>query len=383
MKDPIKVIHKIKNNNRKIIYKVYIFVGPFIDKIILNTLNKIRELDFITTLTELEKNNYLLLENYYGKFWYKYFFLSYHIHYQINLIKTKFDAIQKLLISKYGKDWYDEHINKPIIKINKESFVAKYNKYLTNVKKIKHKSDQMNFRTRQTGGEKEELIRTIDDSYLEDEDDLENKYLEDIYLHSNIDNLKIINQTRELLETKLETLNIKNMGIPYDETYENVNNNMILSDIYIKYYITDQYIFKDNTIKNIKNKILLGLNLSNKFNGLKILPETQYLWCEYIINDKYDQVMLGQKWIRKNELINIDIVPNENIVIYEKIRGNLKYVKDNFEIKLKREDDENYILNHYNEFITMNEIFFIDIYNELGLDYNPSLDDKINIYDIY
>uniref|UniRef100_A0A6C0H7V8 Uncharacterized protein n=1 Tax=viral metagenome TaxID=1070528 RepID=A0A6C0H7V8_9ZZZZ len=381
MKDPIKVIHKIKNNNRKIIYKVYIFVGPFIDEIILNTLNKIRELDFITTLIELEKNNYLLLENYYGKFWYKYFFLSYHIHHQIDLIKTKFDTIQKSLISKYGNDWYNEHINKPIIKINKDSFVAKYNKYLTNVKKIKHKSDQMNFRTRQTGGEEEELLRIIED--IDDDEDQENKYLEDIYLQDNINNLKIINQTKELLETKLETLNIKNIGILYDETYENVNNNMILSDIYMKYYITEQYIFKDNTIKNVKNKILLGLNLSNKFNGLKILPETQYLWCEYIINDKYDQVMLGQKWIRKNELINIDIIPNDNIIIYEKIRGNLKYVKDNFEFKLKREDDENYILSYYNEFITMNEIFFIDIYNELGLDYNPSLDIKINIYDIY
>jgi hypothetical protein len=40
-----------------------------------------------------------------------------------------------------------------------------------------------------------------------------------------------------------------------------------------------------------------------------------------------DKIMLGQKWIRRNELLSIDIEPNDNLYVYEKLKGNLKLLK--------------------------------------------------------
>ena len=31
----------------------------------------------------------------------------------------------------------------------------------------------------------------------------------------------------------------------------------------------------------------------------------------------------------------------------------------------------------------MNEIFMLDIYNDLGLNYNPAPEEKRNVYDVY
>ena len=50
MKDPIKIIHKFKNNNRRIQYKVYIYVGYLVPKEIMTILNSIIDKDFYLTL---------------------------------------------------------------------------------------------------------------------------------------------------------------------------------------------------------------------------------------------------------------------------------------------------------------------------------------------
>jgi hypothetical protein len=114
-----------------------------------------------------------------------------------------------------------------------------------------------------------------------------------------------------------------------------------------------------------------------------MMPETQYFWSEYEYEKGIDQVMLGQKWIKRNELLKIDIIPNENIKIYEKLRYNLSYLKSSFEVKIKRKDDETDIISDYDTYITNNEIYMVDIYNELGINYNPDMEDKKNLYDVY
>jgi hypothetical protein len=64
--------------------------------------------------------------------------------------------------------------------------------------------------------------------------------------------------------------------------------------------------------------------LSDKFGeGIKLLPEYMYFWTEYNHNNTLDRVMLGQKWIRRNEMVMIDIKPNENLTVYENLRNNL------------------------------------------------------------
>ena len=82
MKDPIKIIHKFKNNNNKIQYKIYIFIGPLVPENILDILNSFSNKDLFTTFTILSKKAYNNLENYFGEYWYQYFFISYHIQNQ-------------------------------------------------------------------------------------------------------------------------------------------------------------------------------------------------------------------------------------------------------------------------------------------------------------
>lgn len=159
---------------------------------------------------------------------------------------------------------------------------------------------------------------------------------------------------------------------------DSITYDIKIEDVYHKYYITEQYIFKDDTIKSMRQKIATSLPISNKFGkSIRVLPETQYFWSEYNYENKLDLVMLGQKWIRKNELLKIDIKPNENLKIYEKLRNNLGYLKESFGYKIKREDDETNIIRSYDEFMTMNEIYMLDIYNELGVGYAPEPEENV------
>ena len=49
MKDPIKIIHKFKNNNRRIQYKVYIYIGYLVSKEVMTILNSFIDKDFFLT----------------------------------------------------------------------------------------------------------------------------------------------------------------------------------------------------------------------------------------------------------------------------------------------------------------------------------------------
>jgi ribosomal protein S8 len=70
MKNPIKIIHKFKNSNRRTQYKIYIFVGSLVSNDILKILKSIEDKDFISSYQYLEKNMIVKLEEYYGLKWY-------------------------------------------------------------------------------------------------------------------------------------------------------------------------------------------------------------------------------------------------------------------------------------------------------------------------
>jgi len=438
MKDPIKIIHKFKNNNRRIQYKVYIFIGSLVPKNIMNILDIIIDKDFYTSLNILSNSDYQQLEQFYGEYWYEKFFISHHIKSQrLKIIETP--SKKKSLESKYNKEWYNKHIDNPPIKKVSYSFSAAYYNYLLMRNKIKTQTRkiEMDFRTY---GDVEKISSTtlalsekdeplLGDSNLikyggkieqsdseseskseneksDDEDDEEEKEISEedfeeqieedfdldeitkLYTTADVETSKTIIETSKLIseaindkkwDKEAETLEKK-----YDESLDNVTYDVKLEDIYKKYYITNQYIFKDDTIKTMRQKITVSIPISNKGGkSIRLLPESQYFWSEYEIDNKEDLVMLGQKWIRRNELLKIDIKPNENIKVYEKLRNNLSYLKDSFGYKIKREDDETNIIRFYDNFITTNEIFMLDIYNELGTNYNPEPEEKRNLYDVY
>src|ERR1700744_2593594 len=108
MDDPIKIIWKYKNNNRRIQYNTYIFVGPITSNII-KILEKISDLSLYNTWIKLTLDEIKILVDKYGKDWYTKFFNLYHINNTISLVRET-NAQKKELIEKFGKEWVDKHI---------------------------------------------------------------------------------------------------------------------------------------------------------------------------------------------------------------------------------------------------------------------------------
>ena len=423
MKDPIKIIHKFKNNNRRIQYKVFIYVGSMISEEITKILNIIKNKDFYNSLIILSNKQYKIIEEYYGKNWYEYFFISYHINNQIKIINSS-PVKKKELESKYGKEWCNIHINNKVIQKISYSFVSTYYNNIIEKKKIfDMKKKELDYRTIENNNDNNELIGgmldtddmdddiidltddnnnltdknddddekdiIVDEEVLDEliEDDFDLDELAKLYNNESLDSDKNIKQTSKLISEAIHDKKwekkIDEIDLEYDNKLDNISFDTKLEDVYNKYYITDEYIFKDDTIKTLRQKIIVTIPMSDIFGQIKLLPENQYFWSEYNNKKEKESIMIGHKWIRRNELLKIDIIPNENLKVYEKLRNNLGYLKDYLGYKIKREDDENNIIRFYDPYMTNNEIFMLDIYNELGINYNTDSEGKKNLYDVY
>lgn len=415
MKDPIKIIHKFKNNNRRIQYKVYIFIGSLVPEDILKILDIIKNKDFFNSIYSLSIKNIKLLESYYDVNWYEKLFISYHLKEQYKNILSN-PTKKREIINKLGKEWYEKHIDISNLEKVIYSFADYYydtllDKYrLTSLKK-----ENLDFKTYRKEGEilNEDInLDFVDDNDLVGESNLiggskeddEEEVIDEVVLEDMVEDSFNLEDLSKLYDiTKKDDKNIKDttkmiaeiindkkwekkteVKLEYDNTLDTINYDSKLEDIYEKIYITDEYLYKDDTINTIRQKITVSIPLSNIFvSGLKLLPETIYFWSEYYTKGGKEEIMIGQKWIRKNELLKIDIKPNENLKIYEKLKNNLGYLKESFNYKIKREDDETNILDYYNDYMTTNEIFMLDIYNELGVEYNIDENSKKNLFDVY
>ena len=435
---PIKIIHKFKNNNRNIQYIQYIFIGSNINEEIMSILDYIKNKTFFETIDNLSKNRLDRLSNYYGPKWYTYFFNRYHLSEQFNNI-LKSSSKKKIIEDKMGKDWITMHMAGPIIKKISYSFASTYYDYLIARNKIKTavRKAEMDFRTYKpemigseniniTGGNEietnsygmdddEYVMKSPNNEDVNKEIDTENEEedipitaedfddavgnnfnleeLTDLYGKENDTSDKEIKDTAILIgqatNDKSFIKNINKIEIEFNEKIDDINYDIKLEDIYQKIYIKEQFIYMDDNIKTIRNKVCVSIPLSSKFSidkdetEIKLLPEYTYFWTEYNYENNIDRIMLGQKWVRRNELVMIDVKPNENIAVYENLRNNLSYLKDSFGIKIKREDDENNILRDYDNFMTNNEIYMIDILNEFGLNYSSEATKKRNVYEVF
>ena len=544
MDDPIKIIHKYKNNNGRIQYHIHIFLGDIVDDTCMRVLKKISDMDMYTALTSLEERDRNIITKNYGEYWYEKFYNSYHINNTKDLT-AKNQPRAKELRSIYGTKWFNTHFinyQKRIetITYNYES-VIREERERKNIKRMMQRqqyeaedivdyttlgksknstlstsnsglelnnnenddsddSDDSNSEkigidtdTNQTPNSNIKSINNIrknkvpkkknndwcsDESSSADEDGIESDYefssesesesgqeieeldtdeeIDDYYdrkhqdrngyqdqsagigLNQNNDdesdaefddpangefdfeNMEEdaqLQQFEKEIDNDLESADIyfedidetdKNVKLTTkeikeaisNEMYEKLNkkvvefntskdNNMFdenLKDVYSKNYITHQYIYKDDTIKNIHNKICCGFKNNVKFSDdAYIIPSYQYIWSEYHFQNNIEKIMIGQKWIVKNDILKLDVEPNPNLAAYEDLRGNLKILRDNIKRqgKIKREDDDNNILLDYEGFYTYNELYMIDIYNELGLGYDPNVEELRNILDVY
>jgi hypothetical protein len=218
----------------------------------------------------------------------------------------------------------------------------------------------------------------------------------------NINNLEDINSKEIHEDNKLisEILNInssKDNIVPFDNSKDESNYNSNLADSFIKYYIYNNKIYNDDSIINIKNKICNSIGINKIFNDKYpyIIPSRIYLWSKYnyinkniINNDENiieDNIMLGSKWLKNNIIYNnILIEPHNNLGIYETL-DIVKTSNNNYDMnklkkninKIKHINDDHILLNNYEDYIINNEIYMIDIYNELGLNYDKEELDNI------
>jgi hypothetical protein len=116
-----------------------------------------------------------------------------------------------------------------------------------------------------------------------------------------------------------------------------------------------------------------------------LIPSRMYLWSEYIYNEKIEKVMIGQKWMKKNELLNMDIEPLD-ISNYDNLSENIKHLRDTMKRyggKIRREDEENNLLLDYSDYMLNDTIYMCDIYNELGYEYKCNQEQLKNISETF
>ncbi len=424
MDDPVKLIYKYKNINKRTQYQLFIFLGYLIDDDIIKILKKIKDLNFYDTIMELSNKEIEKITNTYGKFWYMKFFLLDHLELSFNLIE-KTPQKKKDIEKKFGKDWLTENKN---LELLSEKMMYSYNYLFKKERELKERNKSLrekqveipvDYATKNVmiGGEDinedieiddaedDDQYNTnsiIDDNDLDDVDEfdleeLENMYTKEDDIDANIETTsKLIDKIMKSDEKQI-TSQDKLTDFPNDK--DNVMFDDSIQNLYKKNFIFEQYIFKDDTIKKIKEKICCSIKLNNLFSKSGdtkhtpyLTPSRLYLWTKYNFKDQEDNIkktehiMLGQKWIKRSEMLKIDIEPNDNLKIYEELRGNLKFLKQDmrkYGSRIRREEDEFKLLEDYNRYLQNNEIFVMDIFNEIGLNYNASEDKIKNLYDIY
>ena len=104
---PVKIIFKYNNNNRKIQYQTYIYVGT-ISLVFKDILEKIADLNLYDTLITLNEYEISELVRGYGNMWISRFFNVHHISYFINKYRTN-EKFRNNIFKNY--EYVDTFIN--------------------------------------------------------------------------------------------------------------------------------------------------------------------------------------------------------------------------------------------------------------------------------
>jgi hypothetical protein len=240
-------------------------------------------------------------------------------------------------------------------------------------------------------GTEEQIEEFEENDKIFEDDESELQEIEEIYKENDVEEDKKLSETAKRIRDALNDEKIfeKNLlkMVNFDTSENKNSHNSNLNTIYVKQYVTTNFIYKDDSIKMIRNKICCSLKMDPDYSeDLYLIPSRQYLWIEYEFQGEINKISVGQKWMRKNELLNIDIEPNSNIHYYADLRGQLGALKDNmkrYNNKIRRDDEDNTILYDYENYMTNNEIYMIDLYHELGMKYNPSETQKNNLQEVY
>ena len=381
--NPIKIIYRVKHKVIFYHYYVYIFLGSppsNIKKILL----KIKDMSLIDCLQQLTQKELNLLTEYYGELWYTYFFTHFYIKNQFTLDNPNIEIIKKYIditkfqtsmtqkfYSSYGSNFlYDKNLKLASSLYYKHKYTHNdlYYKYLNSI---------------YTGGgaNNGQVIDSIDKNIDDDTDD----EINDDFSNINIDELttEMINtydtQNEQHYTDKQNEQDIKNIDNlsknelnkisvnKFDNSYENVLYSSKESLTYKKYYIFGQYIYQNDTIDELKNKICYSILNKDIYSKSKnyIIPSRQYLWF-YDNSSKANP--LGFMWMNGPLTLNYNYYPDPEIKKYINLEDNIKtFYNDlqNKRIKLSLVRNNNTILDEYLKYTHNNDIYMVDIYNEL------------------
>jgi len=138
-----------------------------------------------------------------------------------------------------------------------------------------------------------EIVDEIDDN----KEDIEYDEIEKLYQTEDVD--KNADEVKEMIDKILdEDIEVKqssyliNFNNKKDDDIENEN----LAYVYNKNFVYSFYIFKDDNIKIVKNKIACSIKNNSKFGKINyIIPSRMYIWAEYLVNNKLDKISIGHR----------------------------------------------------------------------------------------
>jgi hypothetical protein len=432
--EPFKIIWKWKNNNQKTQYVVNIFVGNVSDEINA-ILQKIKNKSLFDALISTSIKDLKLMVSTYGEKWFQFFYNTHHIKHTIDDILTN-QIKQSQIIDKHGKEWFNIHIgailktndliynynqmiNMQLLRkshIGDNYDIETYNDDNPEFNLNKNKIDNTQSNTDMKGGatsfndendgndadvsdsnDNQQFdhntdviadtnfdtfdmpdLQNISETNMSTMDkdidsEINNLYIEDEVVINN-DEQKTQSMINAFFKNKSHETNQKNM-IKFNNDNDNSNKDVELFEVYNKQYVYENYIYKDDTIKMVKTKICCSLLNNSKFQNQLLLPSRLYLWSEYTFENALFRVCLGHKWIYRNNLLNYDVMPDTNLHVYEELYGNMKTVNQYFKSQSNRifyENDDVDLIQDYEDYIDNNEVYMIDVYNELGADYKTN-----------
>lgn len=464
--NPYKVIYCVKNNNGNHQYYHYIFLGNIKYKL-KNIIEKFKNLSLTDTIGLLTKEEINELENYYGIKWFKFFFNKEHIDYSFSTTNPKYI----LLANKLNLELINKKEYKPLFTYGFNTQKQYINSYLKNNKfanyqeggdneqneneimqiqdDIKLLENNLNDEEKTNKDEKEnnkeeelndednkvEMNMDLDDIIkdIKDNENVEvnqseidkllNEKNEELEYEMNDD---IVEETDEYIEDKLSKKEIKELEndmkqtekiitfkeLELDKSKDDNEYEENLYNSYNKYYVYDLYINKDDTIKNIKNKISIVIKNKSIYQTQNIIPSRMYLWIRWLIDekkeknkkqmdiDKYnalyflvnssnrkeEDICLGNLWLENNNILHYPIKPLPNINTYLNMTKEIQELNDKINkstVRINRRNLENNILSSMNDYLENNDIFMIDIYNEIGNINNISNEQLNNLQNIF
>ena len=415
MDTPIKVIFRYKNLNRRIQYLAYIFVGE-LSMHLKTVFDKISDLTYIDSLLQITRQELKNLEDFYGAAWYNKLFITDHLMSEIEKLKQA-PIIMNKLREKFGHEWCNTHLDSmsvepkepyysyaAFIKRGRKSDTQRVSS-LRDVNFVIEDTNTMNASEISTSISGMNSLINSPTAYSQqthivdyEDNDTEINFDEEIETENTdpgLDDVEIetldtpedknLVKTTKLIEEALRDMHNITEGddvtIPFDTRDDKAIHDAETKNIIRRVFITNQYIYTDDTIRTVRAKICYSIANNPRFPPY-ILPSFQYLWSKYKYKNVDQYVMIGQKWVVRNDLLKINTIPHTNIRVYEELEEKLELLRDSIKrygSRIRGEDNSHNILFDYIKFITNNEIYMIDVYNELGQGYKPHIDTKNNV----